>query len=50
MSEIDAYEPEKMPPELRWKGDGDPPAYWWAHDAAGTLTKVYRSFGDYCDD
>lgn len=48
--DLSKYEPEKLPPELRWKGPGDPPASWWATDKNGELTKVYRSYADYCDD
>jgi len=31
--------------QFRWKGEGPPPARWWAN---GTL--VYRSYSDYCND
>lgn len=39
------YDPADYPPELQWKGEGDPPRRWRAPD--GTL--VYRTFADYCD-
>ncbi len=49
VKELDKYDPEKLPPELRWKGDGPAPASWWAKDKNGVQTKVYRSYADYCD-
>lgn len=33
-------------PYYQWKGEGPPPAHWYAPDG----TKVYRSYEDYCDD
>lgn len=42
---LNEYNPEALPEHLRWKGPGEPPAYWWADG-----TKVYRSYADYCDD
>jgi hypothetical protein len=36
-------------PTLDWPGD-DEPKCWWGRDASGRLTKVYRSYEDYCDD
>lgn len=39
-----------LPDELDWKGPGPKPASWWAYDKVGVLTKVYRSYEDYCDD
>lgn len=41
--------PDNPLPTLEWPGD-DKPAYWWGRDEAGQLTKVYRDYGDYCDD
>jgi len=38
-------EADKLPDDLRWKGDGPAPASWYAGD-----TKVYRSYADYVDD
>ena len=34
-----------LPPYYQWKGEGAPPAHWYAPDG----TKVYRSYEDYCD-
>jgi hypothetical protein len=36
-------------PTLEWP-DGNPPASWWGRNRTGKLTKVYRSYEDYCDD
>ena len=36
-------------PTLEWP-DENPPASWWGYNANGELTKVYRSYEDYCDD
>lgn len=38
------YDAKQYEPHLRWKGEGAPPARWWA---GGTL--VYRTFSDFCD-
>ena len=35
-------------PTLEWP-DNNPPASWWGIGPQG-LTKVYRSYEDYCDD
>lgn len=35
-------------PSLEWPGD-EPPAYWWGVNSAGELTKVFRSYEDYCN-
>ena len=41
-----AYEPEKLAPELRWKGEGPPPAYWWVthngETTKGAVLQVHR--------
>lgn len=50
MSDLREYKPDDLPEELRWKGEGPPPASWWAVDKNGERTKVYRSYADYCDD
>ncbi len=42
--DLTSYKPETLPEHLRWKGEGPPPASWYAHG-----TKVYRSYADYCD-
>jgi len=39
-----ALEPEQAEPT------GPTPASWWAKDKDGVLTKVYRSYADYCWD
>ena len=36
-------------PTLEWPDD-NPPPWWFARDKDGNLTKVYRSYEDYCDD
>ena len=36
-------------PTLEWPDD-NPPAHWWGINPNGELTKVYRSYEDYCDD
>ena len=36
-------------PTLEWP-DENPPASWYGYNEKGTLTKVYRSYEDYCDD
>jgi hypothetical protein len=42
---------DELPEWAQWKGEGPPPAYWWATDPeTGASTKVYRSYEDYCDD
>ena len=41
--------PDNPLPTLEWPGD-DKPASWWGLDDQGRLTKVYRSYADYCDD
>jgi hypothetical protein len=33
-----------LPLYYQYKGDGPPPAYWYAPDG----TKVFRSYADYC--
>lgn len=51
MSEESKTEDQSDIPEaLRWKGSGPIPASWMARDKDGVLTKVYRSYADYCDD
>lgn len=35
-------------PTLEWPGE-DKPAYWWVMNDAGELTKVFRSYEDYCN-
>jgi hypothetical protein len=51
MSELSKYIPDDLPQWARWKGIGDPPSYWYATDPEkGVITKVYRSYADYCDD
>lgn len=35
-------------PSLEWPGE-DKPAYWWGMNYAGELTKVFRSYEDYCN-
>lgn len=31
-----------------WKGEGDPPKYWWAiNPKTKENTKIYRSYADY---
>lgn len=42
----DAATAADLPEHLQWNGDGPAPASWFAADG----TKVYRSYGDYCDD
>lgn len=36
-------------PTLEWPDD-NPPVSWWSRNKKGELTKVYRSYEDYCDD
>jgi len=36
-------------PSLEWPGD-DKPSSWYGINPKGQLTKVYRSYEDYCDD
>jgi hypothetical protein len=36
-------------PTLFWP-DENRPAYFWGISPTGELTKVYRSYKDYCDD
>lgn len=38
------YNEDDTPEHLRWRGSWPPPASWIACG-----TKVYRSYGDYCD-
>lgn len=41
----------QLPEWARWKGEGPPPASWWAYNPyTCERTKVYRSYEDYCDD
>jgi hypothetical protein len=36
---------------LEWPTEqGPPPKSWWSINERGELTKVYRSYEDYCDD
>ena len=38
-------------PTTEWPTEqGLPPKSWWGINAQGVLTKVYRSYEDYCDD
>jgi hypothetical protein len=30
--------------------DENPPAFWWGRNRTGELTKVYRSYEDFCND
>jgi hypothetical protein len=40
-----------LPEWMHWKDDGPAPASWWATDPkTGERAKIYRSYGDYCDD
>lgn len=41
--------PDYPLPTLEWP-DENPPASWWGIGPCGELTKVYRSYADYCDD
>jgi hypothetical protein len=41
--------PDRPLPTLEWPND-NPPPYWWGKNEVGSLTKVYRSYEDYCDD
>lgn len=41
--------PDNPLPTLKWPGN-DKPRSWWGWDAYGNLVKVYRDYGDYCDD
>lgn len=36
-------------PTLEWPDDSPPPS-WWGKGPNGELTRVYRSYEDYCDD
>jgi hypothetical protein len=36
-------------PILDWPGE-NPPTFWWGRNRAGELTKVYRSYEDFCND
>ena len=36
-------------PTLEWPDD-NPPPHWWGINENCELTKVYRSYEDYCDD
>ena len=36
-------------PTLEWPDDSPPPS-WWGEGPNGELTRVYRSYEDYCDD
>lgn len=51
MDDRHAYKPETMLEWMLWKGDGPPPASWYAvNPKTGENTKIYRSYADYCDD
>lgn len=46
-----AYKLETMLEWMCWKGDGPPPASWYAiNPKTGENTKIYRSYADYVDD
>jgi hypothetical protein len=49
MADTKGLHPDNPLPTLEWE-DENPPASWWGISPDGELTKVYRSYEDYCDD